>query len=261
MSIDTIPPEILTGLRKRLAEIERADGVTVFYACESGSRAWDFASDDSDFDVRFLYIRPRDWYLCLQDQRDVIEAPIEGIYDVNGWDVRKALLLGAKSNPVLFEWLSSPIRYVEQPLAARFGEVVRACFDPAKAYHHYLSMARNQRRAYLRASTVRHKKYFYVLRPLLACDFLLDQGRTIPMRFGDLMKAVAVPRPVVDAIEVMLETKRAMKELDRGDRIPVLDQWIDEQIRRLERLTPDTGRVPNWARLNEFFISALAENP
>ncbi len=165
MSIDTIPPEILTGIRKRLAEIERADGVTVFYACESGSRAWDFASDDSDFDVRFLYIRPRDWYLCLQDQRDVIEAPIEGIYDVNGWDVRKALLLGAKSNPVLFEWLSSPIRYVEQPLAARFGEVVRACFDPAKAYHHYLSMARNQRRASTRAPKVRHKIYFYVLRP------------------------------------------------------------------------------------------------
>lgn len=60
----------------RLAELEASESIRIVYACESGSRAWGFASTDSDYDVRFIYVRPVDWYLSILDRRDVIEQPI-----------------------------------------------------------------------------------------------------------------------------------------------------------------------------------------
>ena len=98
-----------------LEDIEQREGVRIFYACESGSRAWGFPSTDSDYDVRFLYARPSDWYLSInvETKRDVIERPIVDVWDVNGWDIRKALQLLKKSNPPLLEWLHSPVVYRE----------------------------------------------------------------------------------------------------------------------------------------------------
>jgi predicted nucleotidyltransferase len=257
MPTDIIPADIRRGIEQRLEEVERRNGVAVFYACESGSRAWDFASEDSDFDVRFLYVRPAAAYLSLWEQRDVIETPIEGVYDVNGWDLAKALRLGAKSNPVLFEWLASPIRYRDSALAGRFRDAVSEFYDPGRAYHHYLSMARGQSRAFLSASTVRHKKYLYVLRPLLACELLLRKQEMIPMRFADLVASVDVPPPVLDAIASLLAAKRSADEAARGERIPVLDRWIDEGIARFEAVAPPAGATPDPRRLDDFFVSAL----
>ena len=254
----TIDAAIRQGIETRLAAIERRFGVEVFYACESGSRAWDFASDDSDYDVRFIYLHTRDWYLSLVEQRDVIETPIEGVYDINGWDLRKALRLAAKGNPVLFEWLSSPIRYVERPLAAGFREIAYSVFDPRKAYHHYFSMARGQRRAYLGGETVRQKKYFYAVRPLLACLQLLEHGGIVPMRFFELIDSVAVPKPVRDSLAELLRAKRQASEAAVSGRLPVLDAWIDGTIAMLHGRQPDAAPPRDMTRLDAFFRSALA---
>ncbi|MCX7361303.1 MAG: nucleotidyltransferase domain-containing protein [Alphaproteobacteria bacterium] len=253
----TIDPEIRQGIEARLADIERRFGVEVFHACESGSRAWDFASDDSDYDVRFLYLHPRDWYLSLVEQRDVIETPIEGVYDINGWDLRKALRLAARGNPVLFEWLSSPIRYVERPLAAGFRELACSVFDPRKAYHHYFSMARGQRRAYLGGETVRQKKYFYAVRPLLACLHLLEHGGIVPMRFFELIDSVAVPKAVREALAELLRAKRQASEAAESGRLPVLDAWIDETIAALHTHQPDSAPPRDMVRLDAFFRTAI----
>ena len=252
-----IDPEIRDGIVARLADIERRFGVDVFYACESGSRAWDFASDDSDYDVRFLYLHPRHWYLSLVEQRDVIETPIDGVYDINGWDLRKALRLASKGNPVLFEWLSSPVCYVEQPLAARFRETALAAFDPLKAYHHYFSMARGQRRAYLGGETVRQKKYFYAVRPLLACLYLLEHRGLVPMRFHELIDAVGVPAAVRAALDELLHTKRLASEAAESGRLPVLDAWIDSTIELLRTREPPVAPRFDMARLDAFFRSAV----
>lgn len=47
---------------EKLAEIENRENVRILHCVESGSRAWGFASPDSDFDVRFIYVRPKDFY-------------------------------------------------------------------------------------------------------------------------------------------------------------------------------------------------------
>jgi uncharacterized protein len=114
--------------------------VGVLYACESGSRAWGFASPDSDWDVRFIYLHASDWYLSLIDWKEVIELPIEGNLDINGWDFRKSLKLLLKGNPVLFEWLASPIVYREdQTVMVRYRELAQHLFRPRRAFQHYLS--------------------------------------------------------------------------------------------------------------------------
>ncbi len=254
----TIPSDIRRQIDGRLADVESEFGVEVFYACESGSRAWDFASADSDYDVRFLYLHSRDWYLSLIEQRDVIETPIEGVYDVNGWDLRKALRLAARSNPVLFEWLSSPIRYVERPLSVEFRETVLAAFDPVKAYRHYLSMAKGQRRTHLTGETVRQKKYFYAVRPLLACLFLLDHRGPVPMRFFDLVDATTVPVGVREVLQELLHSKRLASEKSEAQRLPVLDGWIDTTLETLRTRLPAEVSPFDMTRLDHFFRRTIA---
>ena len=39
---------------EKLTELEQSENVRVLHAVESGSRAWGFASPDSDYDVRFI---------------------------------------------------------------------------------------------------------------------------------------------------------------------------------------------------------------
>lgn len=94
-----------------VSNIEAERGVRVLYACESGSRGWGFASPDSDYDVRFIYVHPLPWYLRVSAQRDVIEVPISDELDINGWELRKALGLLKKGNATLIEWLDSPVVY------------------------------------------------------------------------------------------------------------------------------------------------------
>jgi len=249
--------EVRANIDRRLAGIEHTFGVEIFYACESGSRAWDFASPDSDYDVRFLYRHPRDWYLSLSERRDVIETPIEGVYDVNGWDLRKALRLALKGNPVLFEWLSSPIVYLDRPLATGFRDVAFSVFDPVKAYRHYLSTARGQRRTYLTGETVRQKKYFYAVRPLLACQYLLAHRGAVPMRMFDLVDAVSPPAELREALVELLRIKRAASEAAEAARSPVLDRWIDRTLDELAARAPEPVAPADRAPLERFFRIAI----
>jgi len=137
-----MPGAPLSELTPRLDAIEAENDVRILYACESGSRAWGFASPDSDYDVRFIYARPREWYLSIdtQKRRDVIECPIEGLWDVNGWDLRKALGLLAKSNPPLLEWLGSPIVYRQDgSFVAGLQALAEEYLSPRSSRLHYLA--------------------------------------------------------------------------------------------------------------------------
>ena len=153
-----------------LSEIESQKDVTVLYACESGSRAWGFPSEDSDYDVRFIYLRPRDWYLSVdfERKRDVIELPISGKLDISGWDFRKALQLFYKSSPVLLEWLGSPIVYLEAySTASKLRELAKTHYSATACMYHYLSMAKNNYRDSLRGETV---KKILRLAPYPCCE-------------------------------------------------------------------------------------------
>ena len=209
MSTAGVPANDRAELEARLDRIERQCSVRILFACESGSRAWGFASPDSDYDVRFLYANRREWYLSvsLEEQRDVIETPIEGLWDVNGWDLRKALRLFRKSNPPLLEWLQSPIVYRERGSAARrMRELVPELYSPPAAMYHYLHMARNNFRSYLQEETVWTKKYFYVLRPLMACLWVEHDRGAVPMEFGKLVERTELDSDVTTEVRRLMAT-------------------------------------------------------
>jgi uncharacterized protein len=203
---------------RRLGEIEREENVRIFYACESGSRAWGFPSADSDYDVRFIYVHPRDWYLSIdvEEKRDVIERPINDLLDISGWDLRKALKLPRKSNPPLLEWLSSPIIYKETPgLTDKLRAAVAEFYSPISSFHHYLHMAQGNYREYLKGDIVWIKKYFYVLRPLLAIRWIETEPRPVPMEFQTLVDRCLDSTELKQTIAGLLEKKKAGQELDR----------------------------------------------
>ncbi|WP_435626276.1 nucleotidyltransferase domain-containing protein [Candidatus Ferrigenium straubiae] len=221
-------------IQEILSRIESEHDVRILYACESGSRGWGFASSDSDWDVRFIYCHTRDWYLSIEEGRDVIELPIDDLLDVNGWDLRKSLRLMKKSNPVLLEWLSSPIVYREDRAAVSgLRALAQEFYQPAACLHHYLHMAKGNFREYLQGETVWLKKYFYVLRPVMACLWIERGMGVVPMAFDELAAGVIDDGGLQSSISRLIERKRAGAELDNGMRIPEIHAFIEHEIRRL----------------------------
>ena len=264
----SIPEEVRGEILRRLGEAEAEHGVRVLYACESGSRAWNFASPDSDYDVRFVYARDPEWYLSfdVERRRDVIEYPIVDDIDCNGWDIRKALYLFTRTNGTLLEWLRSPIRYLERgSFAQRLRELAPRALDAKALCFHYSHMARGNAREYLFEDRVRLKKYFYVLRPLLAIRYL-EAGRGIPpVRFEELVEAVAPPA-LREAIEGLLALKRDTAELGLGEPVPALGRFIDEELERHgtafsgRGLPPLADALAVRRELNDLFRTAVRES-
>ncbi|MGB5687533.1 MAG: nucleotidyltransferase domain-containing protein [Candidatus Electrothrix sp.] len=229
-----INPEISQEISRRLADAEREHNVRILYCCESGSRAWGFASPDSDYDVRFIYVHEEDWYLSfdIERRRDVIEYPIVDEIDCSGWDLRKALYLFTRTNGALLEWLNSPICYIEQgDFAAKLRNLAPRAISNVALCYHYSHMARRNAREYLFRDKVKLKKYFYVLRPLLAIRYI-EAGKGLPpVEFERLVESVA-PSEIRQEIRSLLEVKRVTPELGLGASIPVINAFIAAETER-----------------------------
>jgi len=249
---------VRTEIESRLAAIEANYGVRVLYACESGSRGWGFASPDSDYDVRFLYVHPLPWYLQVTPQRSVIELPVAGELDINGWELRKALGLLKKGNATLIEWLDSPVVYrADTVFLHAVREAARITHQPERAFHHYIHMASGNYREYLTGTTVRLKKYLYVLRPLLAARWI-EQGRgTTPMRFEELVAAMITDPAMRRAIEELLAIKRAAQESEYGPPMPVIDAFIAAELERLESVSPPAFREIDFSVLDRLLMETV----
>lgn len=216
---------------ENLALIEQEHNVRILYAVESGSRAWGFASRDSDYDVRFIYLHPVEWYLSMREKRDVIECPISGDLDISGWDLRKTLGLILKSNPPLFEWLGSPIIYQDRyGLADRLRGLMREFVSPRQCIYHYLHTARNNFQRYLLVDTVKLKKYFYVLRPILGCAWVEKHNTMPPTEFLRLYEDAELTPDLRRTIDDLLARKMAGDELDKAPRIEVLNGFLEERV-------------------------------
>jgi predicted nucleotidyltransferase len=246
---------------ERLAEIEHSEGVRVLYACESGSRAWGFPSADSDYDVRFLYLHPADWYLSIEDRRDVIERPVQELIDLSGWDLRKALRLFRKSNPPLLEWLGSPIVYVEQfTVADQLRRLKPVYYSRQACAYHYVHMARGNFRDYVKGDRMRFKKCFYVLRPILALNWIERDLGIVPTQFGELVNGLGLDPTLKAEIDRLLEVKHKGTELDWGPRIGPISDFIESELSRFERSTFGYDRHAGSAeQLDDLFRGALNE--
>jgi predicted nucleotidyltransferase len=215
---------------EKLKEVETVHGVEILYACESGSRAWGFASTDSDYDVRFIYKRRLEDYLSIRERREVIELPVNEVLDIGGWDIRKALQLFLKSNAPLYEWLQSPVIYEEKNgFAKELRQLMPSYFSFRAGCHHYLSMGRNTFENDLQGGQVRLKKYFYALRPLLAALWIIQKESVPPMQFGELRQLIT-NTDWQDAVDRLLEQKKMLDEKATISPVAMLQQWIGDNL-------------------------------
>ena len=251
------PQDVRRAVVAELERMERAEDVRVLLAVESGSRAWGFASPDSDFDVRFVYVRPVEHYLRLEPARDVLEWRVDEVLDVDGWDANKTLRLLRGSNPSLFEWLASPIVYAEDPAFAVVRELAADCFSPVASAHHYLSMGRNHLAA-LAGETVRLKKCLYTMRAILAARWVVAERAPAPMLLRDLVDA-GLEEPMRGLAAELLEAKTAGGERGELPRIAALNAWAAGALAQvtgaLADVEPPTP-VP-WERLDEAFLALV----
>ena len=243
-------------IKSKLKEIEEKENIKILHCIESGSRAWGFASPDSDYDVRFIYVRPKEFYLRLDKTRDVIEWQLDDTLDINGWDISKALSLLYKSNPTLFEWNSSPIVYKTSDEWKSVAAIINKYFVAKSGLYHYLSTAKSNYRKYLKGETVCFKKYFYVLRPLLACKWIIAEGTPPPMLFIELMDKYLDDAIKPDVLK-LLDLKMNNPEITEGKRFDKVNEYLDKNIMKIEEIIksmPHTNKH-SWNELNKIFLS------
>ena len=241
-----------------LEKIEEQYGVRVLHAVESGSRAWGFASPDSDYDVRFVYVRPAADYLRLDEPRDVIEWKTDEVLDINGWDLKKALKHFFSGNATVFEWAGSPVVYKTTEEWKKAVKAAEPYFSEKAAVYHYYGTAMKTRAEYLTGETVRYKKYFYALRPLLAAQYIETAHAAPPVLFADLLKMEMDPA-LRAAVDVLLEKKKVTTEKEENPQIPEIRDFIEAELEKQKKISgslPD-DRKRDWGPLNRCFAEII----
>ncbi|MCR6630697.1 MAG: nucleotidyltransferase domain-containing protein [Magnetospirillum sp.] len=255
----TITPAIRARIDATLADLESRENIHILWAVESGSRAWGFPSPDSDYDVRFVYVRPLEWYLSLNPGRDVVELPIADELDVAGWDLHKALGLLVKANPALLEWLSSPIVYRATPEAESLRALARRSPYRRSAAHHYLALLRGNYDRYIAdRPMVRLKKYMYCLRPALALLWLRSRDDMVPMDQPSLLAGLSLPADLDGAIGALVAKKSASGEMGEGPRVAVIDAFLEQELRLAQEGAIQTPSAsPEFHEAAEVLFRAL----
>ncbi len=244
-------------IRDELDRIAAEEGVTVLLAVESGSRAWGFHSTDSDHDLRFVYVRPVDWFLRLDPRRDVIERPISGELDISGWDLGKALTLALKSNAVLPEWLQSPICYAEIPEAREaLTGFCRRRLTRRPVTWYYLALAHRQSERLDSGQGIKLKRYFYTLRPALALRWMRLHDKAIPpMNLWDLIARTDIPPSVETYLRALVARKLEAGEMGYAETAdPAADALIEAELQAARDwlAAPEApDHTSHWAEVNQ----------
>lgn len=253
-----------------LKQIEKEYDVKILYACESGSRAWGFPSKDSDYDIRFIYVHKKEWYLSIDQRRDVLEVPkhdklsiqVENLLDLNGWELSKALRLFRKSNPPLLEWLySNTVYYQASSAINKMKEVESQIFSPIAGIHHYLKMAKGNYRDYLNRGEVKIKRHFNIFRPLLAAKWIEKHHAFPPIRFTQLMEDILPTGEIKTILDDIIKLKLAGEVLDPNPRTEFINHFVETEIEHLEQYVREVtvNKSDHTEVLNQLFRETLNE--
>ena len=256
--------DIQKEIQENLDLIEEKNAVKILLSVESGSRAWGFASPDSDYDVRFIYVHPRDEYLRVDPMKDVIEWKLDEVLDINGWDLKKALLAFAKGNPNIMEWANSGIIYRGSEIWDKIKPSAFRYFSEKAALCHYYGIARTTLEMHLQNDLVRYKKYFYALRPLLCCKWIERYHEVPPMEFQTLLglfdgKDPDLNETLFNSIQTLLEKKAVTEEKDFNPQMPVIIEFIRNECARQKNISetlPD-DHCHDYAEINRAFRTTL----
>lgn len=246
-------------VKDRLREIELKKSIKILYACETGSRAWGFPSPDSDYDIRFIYMHERDWYLSLSQRKDTIEH-MDGDLDITGWDLRKSLVLLKKSNATLIERFQSPIEYFSaEGFKREFKSLIEVYYSPTAVFFHHYSLAQKFWEELKDKEEVKLKSYFYLIRSLLSCNWIVKDKSVLPMDIEGLMKLIDTERR--DEIRDLIKLKGGVGEKYLHKKDESLNKWVSSLFETLEGSKVNLGvsKADNSA-LNSFFLKMVNGN-
>ncbi len=251
---------MMENIKRILRAIEATHKVKILYACETGSRAWGFPSPDSDYDVRFIYRHERDWYLSLNDRKDTIEK-MDGDLDVTGWDLRKCLKLLKKSNVPLIERFQSPIVYFTNEIfKLDFLQLIEAYYSPIASFYHHHSLAVKFWEDLKDKREVKLKAYFYLVRSLLSCNWILRDNSVLPMHIEGLMKYVE--EDTKEELRKLIELKATVGEKYLYLATETMQITVESLFQFIDGLKNNLA-VNNQhpTLLNNFFLKTVNENP
>ena len=246
---------------RRLADIESKYDVKILLAVESGSRAWGFASKDSDYDVRFIYVHRKEWYLTLVEGRDVIEElDSDGVMDFAGWDIRKALLLMSKGNCAFAEWLNSPTAYYKDvDFFNSISSLKEDYFRKVSAVNHYYHMAMNHDKRYLEKRGCELKRFMYHLRGLLAAKYAALYGTYPPVVFNELVESMVPDESIKADIAELVRLKQESREHNTmivNDSLVKFATGIADEIESMLGTFPEEKQM-DYQKLDQFFLNIL----
>lgn len=253
--------EIQHNIIKRLIEIEQNEMVKIPLAIESGSRGWGFESPDSDYDCRFIYVRKKESYLSVFEQKDVLEDPVDEIYDVSGWDLKKVIRHLVKSNAVMYEWLSSDLIYqINPPVRELLWQTGEYYFNPIAVSWQYLSLAKNKLHQIEKPNGNKIKTYFYILRPLAALAYIRLHGKIPHMKFQENLIEIDLPVEIRTIVRELLELKKTVGEKHQVTLDDRLLDYFRQQVMQGEEYIKNIRyeKKNNYSQADEAFRTIIA---
>jgi predicted nucleotidyltransferase len=234
----------------------------LLFAGESGSRAWGLQSTDSDYDVRFIYAHPAQWYFSIEDRHETIETVFPDDIDIAGYELRKALRLFSTCNLPLNEQITCPVFYGGEPaFLERLRALIPVYFNRNRALLHYTNIAA-QAMPQIQGLAIGLHRVFYIIRPLLACEWIADQSSMPPTEFQKLLDADYLTLPLLNEVTEIMQRKAIAVMVDRESLQLSKDllYWMTESLNRhqesLRLLPPSPVAVP-LEPLNELFRTSI----
>jgi predicted nucleotidyltransferase len=249
----------MKNIQLKLKEIEKLKDIKILYACETGSRAWGFPSPDSDYDVRFIYMHNKDWYLSLAEKKDTIEVALKDDLDITGWDFKKCLLLLKKSNAPLIERFQSPIEYyADESFKTDFKKLIEAYYSPTAVFFHHYSLAKKFWEDIKDSETIKLKSYFYLVRSLLSCNWIVKNKAVLPMDIEGLMQLTTEANRTT--LRNLIALKATVGEKYLHQKEAVLQNIVLELFDYIDPLKDNLGvNDNNFSELDAFFLKILYE--
>ncbi|MEP6746914.1 MAG: nucleotidyltransferase domain-containing protein [Bacteroidota bacterium] len=249
----------MENIKAILTSIEQKKNIKILYACETGSRAWGFPSPDSDYDIRFVYMHERDWYLSLSQRKDTIEI-MDGDLDITGWDLRKCLSLLKKSNAPLIERFVSPLEYFAKAgFKNEFKTLIENYYSPTAVFYHHYSLAGKFWADIKNVNEYKLKSWFYLVRSLLSCNWIIKKKSVLPMDIEGLM--TLIDEESRGKLRELIKLKAGVGEKYLHTKNEQMNDWIEKLWILIETSKENLGvSSPHYSLLNEFFLKKVNEN-
>lgn len=252
-----------------LKRIELDYEVKILFACDAGSRALGFADQESDYDIRYIYVHKLEWYLSIDQKKDVLEVPkhdalsieVHPQLDMSGWELTKTLRLYRKSNPSLIEWFQSKEIYLQEySTIDRMKAILGEIFSAKPFIIHHINIVKRNYDVGLGKKQGYIKLYLYILRSILAGKWVETHFSVPPVEFQELLQ-ILPPGPVKEASLKILSAKQANESIYKEKDLTIIDEFIIKEIERLESYTKKLvkSKTDPTDILNQIFRDTLKE--